>query len=119
MASNWASTSENTQAKIVKGLANFVNMYDGTDFFEMDRLVKTMEKNKPLDIIRLARTYPNDGIRFSVKKGDNLTIAKAIKQKYNDLKNDNPITDSLSLWLEDDNESAINNKRKKLSSDIL
>ena len=105
---------DNTQSKVVKGLANFLNMYDGTDFFEMDRLVKTMKKNKPIDIVRIARSYPNNGVRYTVKSGDNLTIAQAIKQKYNEFRSDNPITDSLALWLQDENESVINNKRNRL-----
>ena len=114
IAENWASTMDNTQSKVVKGLANFLNMYDGTDFFEMDRLVKTMKKNKPIDIVRIARSYPNNGVRYTVKSGDNLTIAQAIKQKYNEFRSDNPITDSLALWLQDENESVINNKRNRL-----
>ena len=108
------SVLDKTLSKVVKGLANFLNMYDGTDFFEMDRLVKTMKKNKPIDIVRIARSYPNNGVRYTVKSGDNLTIAQAIKQKYNEFRSDNPITDSLALWLQDENESVINNKRNRL-----
>lgn len=112
MANNWAGTSDNALAKIVKGLANFLNMYGGTDFFEIARLEKAMKKYKPRDIIDLANSYPtleNHGT-YEIKKGDNLAIAQALRVKYNEVQKDNPITDSLALWLQDDNESVINNK---------
>lgn len=117
IADNWSNTKSNTQAIVVAGLSSFLNMYDGTDFFEMDRLEEVMRNHKPLEVKQLASSFPtpeNNGA-YDIKKGENLRISQALRVLYNQARKNNPITDSLALWLQDDDRSVINNKRNYIN----